>query len=74
MLNIIPPSDVPASDYDVRLKTECYAYNSQVPSEDKIFRVSIKDETNVLGLAALIGGLLILVIGLVFFGIRLTRR
>lgn len=73
-LRVVPPPDVPVGDHEVRLKTESYAYNSLVPSEDKIFRISVKAETNVWGLAALIGGLLILVLGLVVFGIRLTRR
>ncbi len=71
---MVPPPDVPVGDYEVRLKTESYAYNRLVPSEDKIYRVSVKAQANVWGTALLIGGLLILVLGLVIFGVKLTRR
>jgi hypothetical protein len=73
-LRIVPPEDVPVGDHEVRLKTESYAYNSLVPSEDKIFRINVKAKANVWGAAALIGGLLVLVLGLVIFGVKLTRR
>jgi hypothetical protein len=73
-LRMVPPHDVPVGDYEVRLKTESYAYNRQVPSEDKIYRISVKARANIWGTAALIGGLLILVLGLVIFGVKLTRR
>ena len=61
-------------DYEVRIKTESYAYNRLVPSEDKIYRVSVKAKTNVWGTAGLVGGLLAIVIGIVIFGVKLTRR
>ncbi len=73
-LRIVPPSDVQVGDYEIRIKTESYAYNRSVPSEDKIYRVSVKAQTNVWGTAALVGGLLLLVIGIVIFGVKLTRR
>jgi hypothetical protein len=73
-LRMVPPPDVPVGDYEVRLKTESYAYNRQVPSEDKIYRVSVKARANVWGTALLIGGLLVLVLSLVIFGVKLTRR
>lgn len=73
-LRIVPPADVQVGDYEVRLKTESYAYNRMVPSEDKIYRVSVKAQTNIWGTAALVGGLLVIVIGIVIFGVKLTRR
>lgn len=73
-LKIVPPSDVVVGDYEVRLKTESYAYGRRVPSEDKIYRVSVKAQTSLWGTVGLIGGLLVLVIGIVVFGIKLTRR
>jgi len=60
--------------YEVRIKSESYAYNRRVPSEDKIYRVSVKAGTNVWGTTALIGGLLLLVVGIVVLGLKLTRR
>lgn len=73
-LRIVPPQDVQVGDYEVRIKTESYAYNRLVPSEDKIYRVSVKAQTNVWGTAALVGGLLVIVVGIVIFGVKLTRR
>jgi hypothetical protein len=73
-LKIIPPQDVPVGDYEVRIKTESYAYNRRVPSEDKIYRVSVKAKTNIWGTAALVGGLLLIVVTIVVFGVKLTRR
>ncbi len=73
-LKIIPPPDVPVGDYEVRIKTESYAYNRRVPSEDKIYRISVKAQTNVWGTAGLVGGLLVIVATIVIFGVKLTRR
>jgi hypothetical protein len=69
-----PPSDVPVGDYEVRLRTECSAYNRPVPTEDKVYRVSVKARPNLLGTLGLVGGLVLLVIAVVIFGIRLARR
>lgn len=73
-LRIVPPPDVPVGDYEVRLKTESYAYNRRVPSEDKIYRISVKAPANIWGTSALIGGLLVIIVGIVIFGVKLTRR
>lgn len=73
-LTIHPPEQVTVGDYEVRIKTESYAYNRRVPSEDKIYRISVKPRANLLGAAALLVGLLVLVVGTVIFGIRLARR
>lgn len=73
-LKVIPPADVPVGDYEVRIKTESYAYNRRVPSEEKIYRISLKAPPNLLGMGALIGSLLALVVGIVIFGVKLTRR
>jgi len=73
-LRIVPPPDVPVGEYEVRIKTESFAYGRRVPSEDKIYRVSVRARAEVWTTVALIGGLLALVIGIVIFGVRLTRR
>ncbi len=73
-LRIVPPTDVAVGEYAVRIKTESYAYGRRVQSEDKIYRVSVKARTNILAMAGLIGGLLALVVGIVIFGVKLTRR
>jgi hypothetical protein len=73
-LAITPPADVPAGDYEVRLKTESYAYNRPVPTEDKIYRVSVRSRVNILGISLVVALLLVVLGGIVVSGIKLTRR
>jgi alpha-galactosidase-like protein len=73
-LNILPPEDVGVGDYEVRIKTESFADNRRVQSEDKIYRVNVKAKASLATTGALIGGLLALVVGMVVFGVKLTRR
>jgi len=71
---VLPPSDVGVGDYEVRIKTESFADNRRVQSEDKTYRISVKSKANIWATAGLIGGLLVIVGGVVAFGIRMARR
>jgi hypothetical protein len=73
-LRILPPAEVAVGDYEVRLRSESYAYNRRVPTEDKIFRVSVKAPASLVATAGLLGGLLLLLVGIVVFGVKLTGR
>lgn len=73
-LRVTPPEDVSVGDYEVRIRTESYAYNRRVPSEDKNYRINVKPGSNLLGTLLLILALCTLVAGAVFFTIKLTRR
>ncbi len=73
-LAIYPPADVGVGEYEVRIKTESYAYNRRVPAEDKIYRVSVKSGASLWATLGLVGALLALIAGIVVFGIRLTRH
>jgi hypothetical protein len=73
-LSIQPPADVGVGDYEVRIKTGSFADNRRVQSEDKIYRVSVKAKTNLLGVGGLVGGLLVLMVGIVVVGVKITRR
>jgi len=73
-IKFIPPDDVSVGDYEPRIRTECIADNRRVESEDKIVRVHVGANTNVLGITFLIALLIGLLVGIVVFGIKLTRR
>lgn len=73
MLRILPPQDAPVGDYEVRIRTESYAYNRQVPSEDKIFRVAVRARPNMWGSFLLAAGLVVLMLGIIALGIKLSR-
>jgi hypothetical protein len=69
-----PPADVAVGDYEPKIKTECSADNRKVESEDKIVRIHVAAKTNVIGIGLLVLLLVGLLVGIVVFGIKLTRR
>lgn len=73
-LTFQPPADVAVGDYEPKIKTDCTADNRTVESEDKIVRVHIASKTNVVGIVLLVLLLVGLLVGIVAFGIKLTRR
>jgi hypothetical protein len=73
-IEFIPPTDISVGDYEPKIKTECIADNRQVESEDKIVRIHVTAKTNVLGISLLVLFLVGLLVGIVVFGIKLTRR
>lgn len=73
-LRVTPPEEVAVGDYEVRIRTESYAYNRRVPSEDKNYRINVKPGGNLAGTFLLILALCALIAGAVLFTIKLTRR
>jgi uncharacterized membrane protein len=74
VIDFIPHEGVSVGDFEPKIKTECIADNRQVDSEDKIVRIHISSKTNVLGITLLVIFLVGLLVGIVVFGIKLTRR
>jgi len=73
-IRFLPPPDVAVGDYEPKIRTECIADNRKVESEDKVVRIHISSKTNILGITVLVLLLVGLLVGIVVFGIRLTRR
>ena len=73
-LTFIPPSDVGVGAQEVKIKTEAMAENRAVQAEDKTVRIQISAKTPLLGSIILIFCLIALVVGIVIFGIKLSRR
>jgi hypothetical protein len=73
-IDFIPSEDASVGDFEPKIRTECIADNRQVESEDKIVRIHISAKTNVLGITLLVIFLVGLLVGIVVFGIKLTRR
>ncbi len=71
---ITPPVDVSVGDYEATIKTEAFASNRKVESEDKKIRIHIAASANILGTAMLIFLLVGILVGFVAFGVRLSRR
>ena len=73
-MTIQPPPDVAVGDYEIRLKPESYAYDRLIPSDNKVFRVSVTAKSSSLLLGVLLGVLAIGITGGVTAAVRLTRR
>jgi uncharacterized membrane protein len=73
-IKFLPAADVAVGDYEPKIKTECSADNRKVESEDKIVRVHVAAKTNFIGITLLVLLLVGLLVGIVVFGIKLTRR
>jgi hypothetical protein len=73
-VRFLPPADVTVGVYEPKIKTECTADNRPVESEDKTVRIHITSPANILGMGALVLLLIGFVVGIVVFGVKLTRR
>ncbi|HOW85778.1 MAG TPA: NEW3 domain-containing protein [Candidatus Aminicenantes bacterium] len=73
-IKFLPPDGVSVGDYEPKIRTDALADNRRVESEDKIVRIHITSRANVLGIGALVLLLVGLLVGIVVFGIKLTRR
>lgn len=71
---IMPPPDISVGDYETTVRTEAYANNRKVESEDKKIRIHVAASANILGTAALVFLLVGVLAGVVIFGLRLSRR
>lgn len=73
-LNFTPPEDVSPGRYEIRVRTSLLADNQPIEGEDKTVTIQIDQRANVLGTFLLIVAILGLVVGILVFGIRLSRR
>jgi hypothetical protein len=73
-IRFLPPDGVSVGDYEPKIRTDAIADNRRVESEDKIVRIHITSKANVVGIGALVLLLVGLLVGIVVFGIKLTRR
>jgi hypothetical protein len=73
-VTITPPTDINVGDYEAAIKTESFASNRKVESEDKKIRIHIAASANVFGTALLIALLLGALAGIVYFGVKLSRK
>jgi hypothetical protein len=73
-IRLMPPADVSVGDYELKIKSNCSADNRKVEAEDKTVRIHITSKANILGISLLVFMLVGLLVGIVAFGIKLTRR
>lgn len=73
-ISIIPPKDVSVGAQEVKIKTEAFVNNTRVESGDKTVRIQIEAKTPILGTIFLILLLLGVIVGVVVFGIKISKR
>ena len=73
-VTIIPPSDGGVGAQEVKIKTEAMADNRKVDTEDKTVRIQVNASTSVFGTIFLILLLVGFIGGIVWFGMKLSKR
>jgi len=71
---ITPPADITPGRYEVRVRTTSLSDDLPIRGEDKTITVQIAQQANVYGTLIIISLIVLLVLGIVIFGIRLSRR
>ena len=69
-----PAQDVGVGKYDIRIRINGNSDNQPLEAEPKTVTIQVNAKANVLGTAAIVLLIIGLVVGIVVFGIRLTRR
>lgn len=73
-ITIIPPKDGGVGAQEVKIKTEAMADNRKVDTEDKTVRIQVNAATSLFGTLALILLLIAFIGGVVWFGMKLSKR
>ncbi|MCS7312088.1 MAG: NEW3 domain-containing protein [Acidobacteria bacterium] len=73
-LRLWPPRDLPMGDYEARLRVEALSVGRPVTTDEKVLRIHVTGRSGGWGLGLLIVVLVGLCLGIVLWGIRLTRR
>jgi hypothetical protein len=73
-LTFTPPKDIAVGKYDVRIRTKGRSNNQPVNGEDKTVSVEIQASANVIGTVLIIVFIILVVGGIIGFGVRLSRK
>jgi uncharacterized membrane protein len=73
-LSFTPPKDIAVGKYEIRLRTSALSDDRPVSAEDKTAAVEIQAGANVIGTAVLVLLIVGVVGGIVFFGIKISKR
>ena len=69
-----PPERVAPGRYEIRIRTMSLSDDQPLQGEDKTITIQVDQKANIVGTTLLILLILALVVGIVIFGIRLSRR
>lgn len=70
----IPPTEVAVGKYEIRVRTSSVSENQPVNGEDKTITIEMLPQANIIGTVVIVALILGVVGGIVWFGIKLTRK
>ncbi len=73
-LSFTPPEGIAPGRYEIRIRTSSLSDDQPIEGEDKTVTIQIEQEANIIGSALLILLILAVLVGIVVFGIKLSRR
>ncbi|MFH2037600.1 MAG: NEW3 domain-containing protein [Candidatus Zixiibacteriota bacterium] len=73
-LSFIPPNDIAVGKYEIRVQTTALTSGQLVTSTDKIVTVEIRARTNVAGTIIIVLFIIGIVGGIIYYGLRLSRK
>lgn len=73
-LKIIPPVNVSVGDYEVKITADALSGGKKVDADEKNLRVHVASKPNIIGTILLIVFLAALIIAIIVFGLKLTKR
>lgn len=74
IIKMTSPQELSMGEYDVQVEAQGEVGNEKVESVEKSITVRVGTSTNMLGNVALIGGLIVLVLGIALASIKISRR
>ncbi len=73
-ISFFPPEGLGLGDYEAKIRTNAMASNRPVETEDKRVRIHVRPETSLLGSIVLGFFIVAILLAIVIFGIKLSRR
>ena len=73
-LTFTPPEDISPGRYEIRVRTTSLSDDQPIEGEDKTVTIQVEQQANIFGTFLLVAVIIGLVVGIVVFGIRLSRR
>jgi hypothetical protein len=73
-LEVLPPTDVGLGDYEVRIKTDASSNSRKLQTPDQSDRIHVITPPNLVATGLLVAFLVLVIGGIVWFGVRMARR
>ncbi|NQT02517.1 MAG: hypothetical protein HQ580_10865 [Planctomycetes bacterium] len=73
-IHLQPGTDVGVGEYEAQIEARGQSGSDVIEAIEKRLKVRISAQTNIMATLLLVGGLVILIVGIVVFGVKLSRR